>query len=1205
VSLLGDRDPAIQNQALAAVLWRPEAFAPQQQRLLAMSVAAKESYVMQALAAIASHLPLPIDDCFALLATGDSSKHEHGLRALLAHGDDLAPRIREVVFLLARFPHFLAELLPVLKSLAGRHREVILAAVRSDFAVGAGNSRFGLLRVKLLHELGAPSAEVEADLLTAVTANSQVLPLCREYAETSASFRAGLVKLGMSDSADRNHNVFRLLEEFAEKLEPQWPELAKGLTVPALAARVASLAWKLRAHRPSVVDDLLAAIGQGSPEVLGHLAPQALRCSERAADFVDALVKRLMTAGYAGPVVIDVVLALQGQRQLSGALPQLLAHQDAKIRARACLLAVVLGMEDAATRAALEGLTSDSDPAVCIEAKHALRFVGGEVTDEELADQVRDREIYRVLQAYSASRRRHEAFTPVEAVAVKMLITSPTWVGWVHVCLRQDYDSGRAKLAQIRPFLARIVSWAAPRVEKAWAGTDVVAQAATKAVVKPPLPQSILTLAAKNKRLRDQLIASGRLSPDFKFDTPEETARKNKAELDRYFADLGDPDAGVRAHAFLALQKRRQKDWWETNKQLRRSGSAHQRRLFAVLVESMDRHGAMAALRAEEPVVMALGIQWFGLRVDFPGGMDDLRDCAEQLMQQPDAWRNMVAESSPDCVRQIAMLGADALPLLREAMKDARCRSSVLQALPWLGAEAREFVPQLLRGLRTRDCRPASLALLSIGLQPGDEYWQSFRDTLVEQWQLADANRRREMMPAICAIGVGNDDFATDDLASLFRVRGGLLSYQMSAPIRAWVEPGMRGDAPTRRRAAMLVLCASALEGILRGTGRSPSSAVWQRAASNPGMRIAMKEALGQTSKSELREVLALMLDAVANGRPAPAAAVIFAASSDLVLQVLAEDRSNLLGDSQVRLFLAESMPIACIRWLAVAATDPDQAALWLRHVPQSVGVYQELVRVLETISADMRSAFYGALVMQGNVALTVIAAELQYSRDRRSNMLVALASAGSAVEFAVDAVVQDMVELSLQDQQATHRALLRMGRRGLDAFLRLVDEKESMARVEQASLSGDAGTAGAALRLLQQLQPLVAVRAAKRQLHGRPEVRRWAGFILLADEAFLSEDGGRNAAVLLKVLGHDSEAIVRRRAAEGLLRMPTWPYEAAVVATELLSDPARNVRMLAIRAFAKHADEVDASRLALQEAEAVEPHTGLRRELQRVLRLQ
>lgn len=1203
VSLLGDLDPAVQNQALAAVLWRPEAFVPQQQRLTAMVAAANESYVMRAIAALAPHLLLPIDDCFALLASSDSSKHDRGLRALLAHGDDLAPRIREVVFLLARFPHFMKELLPALKSLAGRHRESILAAVRSDFAVGTGNSRYGLLRAKLLHELGAPRLEVEAVLLAAVKANGQVLPLCREYAETSASFRAGLVKLGMSAASYRYPNVFRLLEEFATKLEPQWPELAKGLTVPKLAARVAPLAWQLRAQRPGVIDDLLAAIGKASPEVLGQLAPQLLHCPERTADFADALAKRLMTAGSAGPAVMDVVLALQGQQQLSAALPQLLAHQDAKIRARACLLTVVLGMEDKATRASLESLTSDSDPAVCIEAKHALRFVRGEVTDDQLADQVRDREIHRVIQAYSTSRRRHETFTSVEAVAAQMLVTKPAWVGWMHRCLRQDHDSGRAKIAQIRPFLVRIASWAAPQVEKAWAGTDVVVQAAAKAVVNPPLPQAVLDLAAKSKLVRDQLIAAGRLSPDFKFDTPEEIARKNQVQLDRHFTDLGDSDVGVRSNAFLALQKRRQKDWREAGKQLRRSGSAHQRRLFAALVEPMDRYAAMAALWAEEPAVMARGIQWFGSRVDLPGGMDDLRECAEQLMQQPDRWRNMVAASGPTFVRQVAMLGADALPLLREAMQDARCRSRVLQALPWLGGEAREFTPQLLRGLRTRDCRPASLALLSIGLKPGDEYWQAFRAAVAAQWRQAAPNRRREMLPAICALGDGSDDFAMDGIASLLGSPGGLLSNQISTPIRAWVEAGMRSDTATRRRVAMLVVSAGALESIFRGTGRTPSSIVWQRAASAPGMRIAMQEAVGQTSKPEMRELLALMLDAVAAGKPAPATAVIFAARSDLVLQVLVEDRSNLLGDADVLLLLAESMPITCIRWLAVADPVPNQAVSLLRHVPQSAGVHAELVRGLMTVSAHSSSAFCRALVMQGDVALAAIAAQLRGSEERRREMLVALSSAGSSAEFAVDALLQGVVDRSLADQQAIHRALLVMGRAGLVAFLRLVGEEQGVAGLEQAALSGDAGTAGAALRLLQQLWPMVAVRAAKHQLRGAPEVRRWAGFILLADEAFLSEDDSRQAAILLKVLSRDSDAIVRRRAAEGLLRMPTWSYEAAVVATELLSDPAKNVRMIAIRAFAKHLGEVAASRAALQEAVAVEPHAGLRRELQRVLR--
>ncbi|MFT4514825.1 MAG: hypothetical protein ACI89X_001614 [Planctomycetota bacterium] len=166
-------------------------------------------------------------------------------------------------------------------------------------------------------------------------------------------------------------------------------------------------------------------------------------------------------------------------------------------------------------------------------------------------------------------------------------------------------------------------------------------------------------------------------------------------------------------------------------------------------------------------------------------------------------------------------------------------------------------------------------------------------------------------------------------------------------------------------------------------------------------------------------------------------------------------------------------------------------------------------------------------------------------------------------------------------------------------SLLRLIGEEQGIARVEQAASSRDAGTAGAALRLLQHLRPKIAVRAAKRQLHAQSAVRRWAGFILLAEETFL---GKGQAATLVKASSRDSQAIVRRRAAESLLRMPTWSYEAAVVATELLSDPARNVRMIAIRAFARHPGELAASPVALQEALVAEPKAGFKQELRRVL---
>lgn len=1205
VGLLNDPDPAIQNQALAVILWRPQVFVAQRQRMAAMVTDANQGCIVRALAALVPHLPMPIGECLLLAADNDASKRERGLRAVLAHGLDLAPRVQEVVALWPRRRSG-EQLLATLQLLAEHDREAVLAAVRIEFAGLRHSSRreWQWHRAYLLQQLGAPEAEVEIALLAALPASRVSLPLGREYAAKSASFRAGLVKLCMSDHSYRQLHTFGLLEEVADKLAPHWPELANALTVPNLAGRVASLAIAMREQRPGVIDDLLAAVRKASPEVLGQLVPQALRCPDRAKDIMGAFSSRLTTAAHAGPAVIDVVFALGGEESLFVALPVLLASTNALVRARACQLAIVLGKVDQERREHLEGLSKDSDAAVRIEANHALRFVRGEVTDDNLIDQARDRDLYRVLQAYCVARRQNTKFSPAEAAAVPGLMANQNFLRWVHLCLREDLESGRITHGQLRPFLVKSPRWIAAIVQEAWTGTDVVAAAdqAKETVAYPPLPQVVLELAAKNPKLREQLIASGRLSPDAKVPTLEELARQKKAEFAGYFRDLGDADPGVRSKAFVALQRRRAKEWHDSAKLLRRGGSAHQRRLLGVLMEQMDRYGALAALRAEEPVVMARGLQWFHQRVDAPGGMDDLRICAEQLLRQPDVWRTMVAESNMVSARHMAMLGADALPLLREAMKDARCHSRVLQALPWLGADAREFVPQLLRALRTRDCRAASLALLCIGLKPGDEHWLTFHDTVVAQWQQSDTNRRQELLPAICALGEGNDDFAIASIASLLRRRGGLLGKQVSEPIRAWVELGMRGDAVTRRRVAMLVVSARALDSVLRAGGRTPSSLVWQRAAAAPGLRIAMQEAVGQTSDEELRELLGLMLDAVASGSPAPATATIFAAKSDLVLRALVEDRSKSLEDPKVLQFLAEAMPVACVRWLSVAGPVSVRTASLLQYVPRSADVQAALARGMATVSARLRRAFCEALVKQGEASLPTVVTQLRAGGGRRKDMLAGLAAAGSAADYAVGAVAQGIADLDLVGQQETHRALLSMGSRGLGALLELLGEEQGIPRLEEAARSTDAGTAGAALRLLQQLRPEIAVRAARRQLYAQPDVRRWAGFILMADEEFLRKNPGGQAALLVKALGHDAEAIVRRRAAEGLLRMPTWSYDAAVIATELLSDPAKNVRMVAIRAFARHPDEVAASRVALEEALAAEAVTGLQAELRRVL---
>jgi hypothetical protein len=135
------------------------------------------------------------------------------------------------------------------------------------------------------------------------------------------------------------------------------------------------------------------------------------------------------------------------------------------------------------------------------------------------------------------------------------------------------------------------------------------------------------------------------------------------------------------------------------------------------------------------------------------------------------------------------------------------------------------------------------------------------------------------------------------------------------------------------------------------------------------------------------------------------------------------------------------------------------------------------------------------------------------------------------------------------------------------------------------------------ALRRLCELAPERGRAAAHGNLGAPdPEVRRWASLLALGPDSPVDD-----ATVLLPLL-RDEEPLLRRRALAALARAATWTPELGCAATDLLADPQADVRALAVRAFAAHAEEVAASRVALQESLANAGEGAVADELRRLL---
>ncbi|MEZ6037183.1 MAG: hypothetical protein R3F29_06860 [Planctomycetota bacterium] len=1174
VDLLCDPDRAVRHRALAAVMRFPEAVVGERARLREALASAPDDCVLRAMTALAPFRPLSFEAALQLVDSGSLDGQQQGLRGLEALGDEILPHLDAVVARLDRFgsqPRWLQ----LLKNLMPAHRAEVLAAVNEGMSRDRRVRASSLVRV--LHELDAGRDEVEAAVMTELRDDLHGdFNLQQQLVRDSATLRARLAERLPNAGSREAQRILMFLERSAATLAEQWPQLRKLLGSTSSTSGVVNIGVTLAAAHPQCADDLLAAVPTVGAEALPALAHGLARLPQLHDRTVTALAARLPLPGTDSLPVIDVLIALDGQDELRALLPALLGHDQPSVRARACQLCTVLGERQEAIAQSLARLQDDQAAPVRTEAQLALRYLRGEVADSELADHVRDRDPHRVLGASCHLRRSHARFHDGEAVAFATLVATPQFAQWAQRTLKVDLDAGRVDEARCITLLSTRDSWAVQVGTPYWGSVPPPP--------RPPTNPALLELASRDQGLRDALLRAGAIDPSQLGAAPPSHAERAASLL----AALGSADTEQRELALQGLARMPRQHWYEAALQLRRSGNRMQRRLLACTLEKQPRAVTWQMLEGPESTLMvrALGVL---LAAGSPDPAD-LERLAAHFAAAPVQFCELLANHRQDLLERLAPLGEPAAPLLRAAMADPRCRSRAIAALRFAGPVAQEFVPELIRALRATDCAAAGATLLAVGVDEQGPHWQTFRDAVEVEWQ--QPTRRRLLLPALCALGDEHDDFAERDLPGVLRDVRGDLRTQLSKADQAWLDLALASDADTRERVARLFLLAWALESDGRRSQLSNNAGFWRGAASTPGLRDAMVRLFDGSTAEERRRMLGPVLDAIADARAVPA--------SDWILEHYAEEAFAVAVAKQqhfspmVVRALAAAAPAAVVAAVVVAddggARWPNAALQALPRDPRAIAALAE--RLVTDIAGppSLRPALAVALVAQGDAAEPAIRTELEAGGERQRTMLDAIARAGAAAQFAVPAITANCD----QDPSASHRALMRLGAAGIGKLLDLVPPSEHVPWLKQAVHSQDDEAVAAALRLLQQLAPEDAEQAA-RMHYRRPGVRRWAGFILLAADAPVDP-------ALVLALGRDELDVVRRRAAQALAGLESWPAEVGTLATDLLADPDRLIRHAAVQGFARHPEEIAASRIALQEAAAAETDAIVAGELKALL---
>ncbi|MFK7740630.1 MAG: hypothetical protein AB8H80_09930 [Planctomycetota bacterium] len=1193
VDLLRDDRAAVRHRALALVLAHAPVFGPQWPRLADMLRTDPSTTLRTAASALAPFAPSGIDSLLATLSRGRRDR-ERVAKALGA-------RPREAVAALDRILESFRDwtsqpndpIYSLVVKLAETDRPAVLAALGRRKPGPYGDVGKALL----LDAVGAPQAmivDTVVGCMSAARGGPRGLKELRARLLTeSPEYRQKIAEI----VASKNRTAARLaLDELAEQpvlAAAQWSQLREGLGKSPLTLPLVRFAIAVREVRPDAIEDVMRFVRDASAAQLGAVVQIVPLLRDRFDAVRKALAPHLQLEDHVDLPLLDALVDVEAFAELRAAMPMLLEHSQPRVRSFAVQLVGLLGGKDPLL-ASVAALQEDASAVVRVEVEALLPLLRGELDEAGLRAMVADRDERRVLAVYGSLRRKRARITTTEEAAFVQLAHSNRWSGWLPRSLRADFSEGRAGVDTCRRMMNGAWQHSLWTSTGLWRDTPLAAAPASPAETgKPGAQPNLLRRAARDPRLRDRLIQRGMIDArDVPTAAALEAWERAVAECaGRHLQRLGSDTAGKRSDAFTELQRLPRELWQTMAGKLRRGGNRHQRRLLAVLEAGASRDAAWRLLDAPEVGVATLALQRLLPRDGRVMPAEEAARCAQQLVANPGAWCNLLATPRSGGALALTAAGAPAVELVGIALGDARCHRWAIQAAGLLGEPGRAFLPELVAALRTRHAASAAGSIFALGIDPSHPEFAAMRDAIEAEWAIKA--RRTELVPAVAALGDEHDDFAEEDcieVMRMFRSRFGA----SDAGLDAWVALGLRTEGIARRRIAMLVLAAQAWTGgWASGSQASAGLRAWRAAAKSPALELAIGRAFRSVPEADVRSLVASVLEGAARDRALPATAAIVRQRCDLVFDLVRDPSSASLRRGPLLALLIDVVPGRMVRELLENGEMIDGHAKQLAQMPPTAAARKELglwLRRAETSDAQ-RARAAALLARQGEGARATIVGELRAGGVRRKAMLTALQEAGSRVAFAAG----DVVPFLRVDRDRALDVLGRMGGRGLSLAMREIESEQRADWLEARIPRLDPRTAGAGLRLLQQLSQPHAVRVAERLTSSDPGVRRWVGFILLdADHA------GAGARIL--DLGRDEVAIVRARAAKALASISPWTDAIGVLATDLLMDDNLSVRRAAVAAFRSHPDQVAASVVALEEVRDADPDPSLRAEVDALL---
>jgi len=1180
VECLADADPSLRHLALAVVLQFPDAFRSAAPRLHALLAAPPDDCVLRAIDAISGFTDLPLPEALQLLASSSDLDVGRALRVLPTFGAELLPHLDMLIAKVDERPS--PALLPVFAAAAAHDASAVQAAVEAAMAKAPAPRQLQLFAV--LEAAGAPAERRQQHLvrLLGTRGAGELQQRCTQLARDDPSFRAVLATVCAEAPAPAAGAALQVFAALGPLAAEHWPSLEPCLRSAKLVSAAATVALAVRTERPEAVMAMVAAVPQASSNSVPVLANALRQCPEWARESAPALAARLPLAWAPhSAIVLETLFVLGAHDEIRRSLPALFAHAEPGVRALGILFAAAAGQPDQATHERLAALAEDRDASVRETARLTRRLIAGQVEDVELADHLSDRDPHRVLAAWCTLRARTPAFTEVEAVGTAVLLLHHALGSFVEGELLRDLDARRLTPGRCASLLGsqrlRHAGFC-ERWQRTARGVEVLALLRAQAGPQPRGLEHLMELAAKNPALHEQLLRAGVLPAGTKPLTAGEVATRGSELEQHLLRQLGEADAASRSSACEQLRGLATSGWREQAQRLRRQGTAAERRCTAALLEPMSVRAASAAVEAPETFVVVLGIQALLDAVPrdataAPAARRAMRLLAERADVAVQLARSGYAAAA---LRLAAGAGPDAVPYMRAAFAVPAVRSQVLHALPLLGVDARAFLPEVLRALRTYDAGSAACALLVMGLAPGDPEWNAARDAIEAAWSTAGPPGKRQLLPAVVVLG---DTSFASDLDSVLRDalrRHGDLQIAPTAPLRSWLELALQSGPSVQRHIATLVLATAALGGPMQTTQRESGVAgeLWRRAEELPALRASMQRAVATAPAAELKQLYENVLRAAADDTPLPGTRLLLAARPDMVEQLLQDGRAARMSPQLAR-ELAASVPDLFLRTVARLPV-PDHALRQLPPLP--AGSLTTLTRLLAEPRCGNRAALARLLVIAGEPARDAVMAQLSAERPPDEEMRAAVQTAGASAEYLVPSLrrspaVDDVRMLQL---------VACLGAKGVAAVIEVLGVEAALPYVERAATQGDVATRTEALRRLFVLD---RERAAPmlRQAAASPDatLSRWARLMLLPTDGPIVDPD-----VLLPLL-LDEEPLLRRRALTALAASHPWSERFAVLATDLLADPDAGVCAAAVEAFRTNPDQVASSRIALQEARA------------------